>query len=446
VRPPNLQKSGQWKKQGVIRCPLNIALLASFIREKGNYSCSIVDFEIIPEEDPGRMAAIILAEKPRYVCFTTLTPRFPIVARIAGELKTLDPSVIAIVGGPHVTGSPHTSLTRGISYGVIGEGEDALLELLNRLESGSDPLTINNLVYQRPDTTLSVNPARPFIKDLDGLPLPAYDLMTLNEYTDPAYFEGSHCALFSSRGCAYDCKFCASCVTWHRKVRFRSSGNVIDEIKYIVNTLGVKNLMFWDDNFTSHKKRAIDICTGLIAENLGVKYTVQVRADNVDEELLGLLKRSGCQFAAIGVESGNEQMLVAMGKRETKDQIRNAIRMMRNVGLPSIASYIFGFPGDTHATIRETIDFAFELDADQSKFMILCPYPGTAYFELAKQRKLVDEFSFEQMESLNYYDSVAVNLSEVSNEDLIRYQDEAYARYDAMHGQKPDQDSPDLND
>ena len=304
-----------------------------------------------------------------------------------------------------------------------------------RLKNKSDPLTINNLVYRRPDATLSVNPARPFIKDLDSLPLPAYDLMTLHEYTDPAYFEGSHLALFSSRGCAYDCKFCASCVTWRRKVRFRSANNVIGEIKYIANTLGVKNLMFWDDNFTSHKKRAIDICTGLIAENLNVKYTVQVRADNVDEELLGLLKRSGCQFAAIGVESGNEQMLVSMGKRETKEQIRNAVRMMHNVGLPSIASYIFGFPGDTHETIRETIDFAFELDADQSKFMILCPYPGTAYFELAKLRNLIDESSFEQMESLNYYDSVAVNLSEVSNADLIRYQDEAYARYDALHGQ-----------
>ncbi len=431
VRPPNLQKTGLWKKQGVIRCPLNLALLASFIREKGGYDCSIVDFEIAEASSPGEMAEMVLANSPKYVCITTLTPRYPTVVRMAEQIKRLAPETAVIVGGPHVTGVPQNALYDPISYGIIGEGEEALLELLNALETGVDVSGIKNLIY-RHDETVVVNGIRPFIKNLDELPLPAWDLMNFEEYIDPAYFKGSHLAIFSERGCPYDCSFCASRVTWKGKLRSRSVDNVMDEIRHIVKGLGIRNLMFWDDTFAANKKRAIDICNRIIKERLEINYTVQIRADSVTEDLAVALRDSGCAFAAIGVESGNEVMLGKIGKRETKSQFKRAVAIMKEVGLPIIASYIIGLPGDTHETIRETINFAFELDADQSKFMILAPFPGTKVYDLAVSRGLVDPGSFEQMEALNYYDSVAINLSNVSDEDLIGYQDEAYERFDNL--------------
>jgi anaerobic magnesium-protoporphyrin IX monomethyl ester cyclase len=431
VRPPNLQKSGQWKKQGVVRCPLNIALLASFIRARGRFECLLLDFEVIPAVSVQEMADLILKESPRYVCLTTLTPRFPVTVRVAQEIKKRDPKVIIIVGGAHVTGAPASSLFEGIDYGIIGEGEEALLELLNTLERGSKPDAVKNLVY-RSNGQPTVNECRPYIRDLDALPLPAWDLMRLPEYTDPAYFEGSHLAIYASRGCPYDCSFCASAVTWKRQLRLRSVDSVIGEIRHIVNVLGVNNLMFWDDDFAANEKWALEICRRMVDENLRVGTTVQLRADSISEALIKALKMSGCRFAAIGVESGNEEMLVKIGKKENKDQLRKAIRMMKDLGLPSIASYIIGLPGDTHATIRETMDFAFELDADQSKFMILAAFPGTRVYELACAKGLVDPLSFDQMEATNYYDSVSVNLSSVSNEDLLRYQDEAYERFDKI--------------
>jgi len=435
VQPPNLQKLGQWKKQGVIRCPLNIALLASFIRENGGYSCSIVDFEVIPATLPSQMAQIILEESPQYVCFTSLTPRFPIIVKIAQAIKELDSRVVVIVGGPHITGAPTISLYPGISYGIIGEGEEALLELLDALEKGRDPAAIKNLVY-RDKGNVKVNEARTYINNLDSLPFPAWDLMKIGEYVDPTYFEGSHLAIFSSRGCPFNCSFCASDVTWKREIRLRSAENVLAEIRHIVNVLGVRNLMFWDDSFAMNKTRAIDICSRIIAEKIKVNYTVQLRADSVSEELVEALKKSGCCFAAIGVESGNEEILRNIRKRESKSQLRRAINIMKEAKLSSIASYIIGLPGDTHETIRETIEFAFELDADQSKFMILAPYPGTEVYDIACKRGLVDPFSFRQMEENNYYDSVGINLSNVSDEDLIKYQDEAYARFDALQEKK----------
>ena len=431
VQPPNLQKSGQWKKQGVIRCPLNISMLASFIREKGRYDCSIVDFEVTPASSPEQMARLILGLSPKYVCFTSLTPRFPTIVKISQEIKKIDAGIVTIVGGPHITGTPTTALYEGISYGVVGEGEEAMLDLLNSLEDGKDPSRVQNIVY-RDGKTIKVNKPRPFIKDLDRLPFPAWDLMRIDEYKDPTYFEGSHLAIFSSRGCPFDCIFCASCVTWDRKIRFRSTENVLREIRHIVNVLKVNNIMFWDDSFALDKKRALEICDGIIREKIRINYTVQLRADSVSGELVGALKRSGCSFAAIGVESGNENILKAIGKNETKEQFKKAIQMMKDARLRTIASYIIGLPGDTHETIKETIDFAFELDADQSKFMILAPYPGTAVYRLACERGLVDPASFRQMEQTNYYDSVGINLSRVSDEDLIRYQDEAYARFDNL--------------
>jgi len=432
VRPPNLQKSGQWKKQGVIRCPLNIALLASFIREKGNYDCVLADFETTEAGSITDMARTVLEQSPRYVCITTLTPRFPTVVRMAREINRLNPSVTIIVGGPHVTGAPQTALYDGISYGIAGEGEEALLELLDTLESRRDPSRVANLIYRHRDG-IRINGTRPFVRNLDELPFPAWDLMNLDDYVDPAYFKGRHLAIFSGRGCPYDCSFCASRVTWKRKLRLRSAENVMQEIRHIVNVLDVRNLMFWDDTFAADKRRALRICNSIIEEGLDINYTVQIRADAFSDELIEALRDSGCAFAAIGVESGNEQMLERIGKRETKDQFRNVVASMKQADLPVIASYIIGLPGDTHETIRETLEFALELDADQSKFMILAPYPGTRVYDIGVEQGLVDPTSFEQMENLNYYDSVAINLSEVSDDDLISYQDQAYEQYDAIH-------------
>ena len=122
VRPPNLQKSGLWKKQGVIRAPINLGLMASFLRERAGYDCSLVDFEITEASSIRDMADVVLRESPRYVCTTTLTPRYPTAVRMAQEIKRLKPDVTTIVGGPHVTGNPRAALFDGISYGIFGEG------------------------------------------------------------------------------------------------------------------------------------------------------------------------------------------------------------------------------------------------------------------------------------------------------------------------------------
>lgn len=429
VRAPNLHKSESWKKQGVLRTPTNLAMLSSYIREHGNYEPEILDFERYDIKTIGEVVERISSHGARYVGFSTLTPRYPTILRICDALKKTDNGITTIVGGAHINGRPQDCKYDSIDYGITGEGEDAFLELLNCLASGRDVSRVENAVL-KVNGQLKVNPRRAFIKNLDSLPFPAWDLLDLKEYTDPMSFDGPHVGVFTTRGCPHDCIFCASKVTWDKKMRYRSIDNVMSEFDELVHKWGIKNITFYDDQFAARPKRAIEFCNRIIDSGLGIKYNVQIRADSITPELAHALKASGCLSAALGVETGNEEMLRYIRKDETKEQIREAVRILKKEGLPCLTSYIIGLPGDTHETIKQTLDFARELDTEQMKFMLLTPVPGTEVHELAVRKKLLNPDDLSQMERTTYYDTTAVNLSDISVKDLLHYQDVAYAELD----------------
>lgn len=429
VQPPNLQKSGEWKKQQVYRTPTNIALLASYVRERG-HEVNIIDFDI-RGGNANDMAEQIMKSEPQIIGFTCLTPRFPIVIKIAQHCKTTNKDVVVVVGGPHVTGLPqHALKDPAIDYGIIGEGEEVLLEVLDLREKGKDISSVPGLIL-RHDKGVRINPVRPFIKNLDVLPLPAWDLLeNLSAYVEPNFFYGPHFGLLSGRGCAWYCNFCASEVTWKRKVRFHSSDYVINLIENAVNRFGIREFQFYDDTFTINHKRTLAICKMILERKLDIRFYVQARADCIDFEIVDALKKAGCFCVAIGVESGDEKILSMIGKGEIKEQFRMAAKVLKKAKMPFLASYIIGHPSDTHESIRATLDFASELDADESKFMIATPYPGTPLFKMVVERKIIKEDEAENLESYTWYQRVAANLSLVSDEDLLNYQQEAYDKYE----------------
>ena len=174
IQPPNLQRTHKWKSQKVCRTPTNLALLASYIRQDG-HEPKIVDLDI----EGGTLeeiARLILANEPQVIGITCLTPRFPITMDIIAECKRINPEIITVVGGPHVTGLPEYIFEDSVvDYGMVGEGEQAFLELINNLAAGKAIEQIANLIYRRNGTT-NINPIRPFIADLDQLPFPPWDL------------------------------------------------------------------------------------------------------------------------------------------------------------------------------------------------------------------------------------------------------------------------------
>jgi anaerobic magnesium-protoporphyrin IX monomethyl ester cyclase len=428
IQPPNMQRTGKWKSQKVCRTPTNLALLASFIRQSGHVP-RIVDLDI----EGGTLeeiARLILANDPQVIGLTCLTPRFPITMDIAAECKRLNPGVIVVIGGPHVTGLPEYVLEGTVvDYGVIGEGEQVFLELIDNLAAGRPVESVANLIYRQKDT-VKINPVRPFIADLDRLPFPTWDLLKLDNYVDPAFFKGPHLGLMSARGCPFDCYFCASCVVWGRRVRYRSPANMMAEIEEAIHTYGIREFMFYDDTFTLNRNRVTEFCDAVINRRLDIRFYAQVRVDTIDVEIAQKLKAAGCFAVAIGVESGNEQLLKAMGKNLTKEQIREGCKVLKQAKMPFLASYIIGHPGDTHETIRETLDFANELDADQSKFLIATPYPGTRFFQMSVERGILPKEGAKNLGDHTYFQHVAANLSQVSDEDLLAYQQQAFDDYD----------------
>lgn len=432
VQPPNLQRSGDWKKMKVSRPPINIALLAACIRQLGCESF-IYDFDWF-EGTVDDMSKLILSKSPDVVGFTCLTPRMQITLFIAARIKELNPKVKIIIGGAHVNAVKERALySRDIDYAIYGEAEKALIEFLKAIETNGDFENIQNLIYRK-DGKVIMNFTRPFIQNLDELPFPAWDLLNLEEYKDAATFDGIHMGVMTSRGCPWNCIFCSSGVVWGRKVRFRSVESVIEELGQIVHNLRITNIMFYDDTFTVNKPRFLKICNEIVKRKLNLKYYCQLRVDTIDEEIADALAQSGCIAAALGVESGDEEILKILKKGIKKSQVYKTVAALKSAGVPILASYIIGSPGETHESIQKTFEFAKELDTDQTKFMICTPFPGTELFGMAVEKGLLsDNLSPAQCAEATYYQHVAANLSKVSDEDILHYQRLAYN----MFKQKP---------
>ncbi len=428
VQPPNLQRSGDWKKMKVSRPPINLALLASYLRQFG-HEPFIYDLDWF-EGSVDEMGRLILSQNPEIVGFTCLTPRIEVTLLIAAKIKELNPKLKIVIGGAHVNAVKEKALyTKDIDYAIYGEAEEALIELLKAVEVNDGFEKVQNLIYRKNGKVI-MNPIRPFIQNLDELPFPAWDLLNLPDYKDPAIFNGIHMGVMTTRGCAWNCIFCSSGVIWGRRVRFRSAENVADELQYIVEKLKVTSVMFYDDTFTLDKKRFLKICEEIVKRKLNLRYYCQLRVDTIDDEVANGLAASGCITAALGIESGDEEILKTLKKGIKKSQAYKAVTALKSAGVPILASYIIGSPGDTHESIRKTFEFAKELDTDQAKFMICTPFPGTELFRMAVEKGLLSgNPTPAECSGITYYQHVAANLSKVSDEELLSYQRDAYGSF-----------------
>ncbi|MDH4209202.1 MAG: radical SAM protein, partial [Anaerolineae bacterium] len=264
---------------------------------------------------------------------------------------------------------------------IRGEAEATVRELALRLAAGEDLSQVLGLTYRRGGEVL-VNPPRPLIEDLDSLPFPARHIVRQEGYRAAIYSGVRPTAMVSSRGCPYHCVYCLWPDTLYgHKFRARSAANVVDEIEQAVRDYGVDEIYFDDDCLTLSKKRVLEICRLILERGLEVKWIVQARVDTVDREVLAAMKEAGCHYILFGVESGSPRMLEIMKKRITLDQVRQAFKDCREVGIKTQAFFLFGVPGENRETIEETIQFAKEIDADSTQFAIAIPHPGTQLYE-----------------------------------------------------------------
>jgi radical SAM superfamily enzyme YgiQ (UPF0313 family) len=312
-----------------------------------------------------------------------------------------------IAFGTHITPIPRETMHSypSLDYGLVGEPDLTIRDLLDNLENrvdlrsdlikalfakhdphyepardpqgNLDMTKIKGLAWRRGEEIV-LNMPRPFVQDLDDLPIPMHELLPLQKYRMPL-IKGPFTFIVTSRGCPAGCIFCIKHVSYQYSVRLRSPKLIMEEL-WRLKSLGIHNINMYADLFTVNRDQVMDLCQRMIDENIQIKWTCNSRVDFVDEEMLQMMHKAGCWFISWGIESGNELVLKRAKKGTTQEMIRTAIQWSKNAGINNWGYFIIGLPGETEESIRETIAFAKSLPLDIALFHIAAPYPGTPFF------------------------------------------------------------------
>jgi radical SAM superfamily enzyme YgiQ (UPF0313 family) len=329
--------------------------------------------------------------QPDVIGATSVTLNFPVAIKILQHAKTLVPEATVIMGGPHVTFTAEETLRALPEVDIIvrGEGEETLQELVSALAEGANLERVKGLTFRRNGTILRTED-RPFIQNLDLLPLPDRTLFPLSRYLAmrvPA-------SVLSSRGCPMNCSFCVGHRMTGHQGRFRNPLRVVDEIE-AAHGLGFEEICVDDDLFTRNRQHVSAICDEICRRGLKFKMYIFARVDTVDPPLLRKLREAGCAMICFGLESGNQKILDRANKRTTVEKARQAVALAKEAGISSFGSFVLGLPGETRETMEETLSFAQSLDIPHG-FHLLSPFPGTRIRERAAEygiKILTDDWS-----------------------------------------------------
>mgnify|MGYP005837752743 FL=1 len=307
---------------------------------------------------------------------STTTSTAPEAYRIAQRAK--EAGVPTVIGGSHASFLPDEALQYA-DFCVRGEGEFTLMELVDAIDSGSGFGRINGLSYRVGDEVCH-NPPREMVCDLDSLPSPDLNLIRDRDKIKLT-------PISTSRGCPFDCSFCSVTKMFGRKYREHSIERVMTELEQL-NPIKV---FFYDDNFTANRERTKRLLDTMLSKDTVPKWTAQTRVDVVrDRELLRLMKRSNCYILYIGLESINPLTLKEFDKRQSVEEIVEAIRLLHEHGIMVHGMFVFGGDNDDAAVLKQTVQFALKHAIDTVQFMILTPLPGTQYFtEMERHNRLL---------------------------------------------------------
>jgi anaerobic magnesium-protoporphyrin IX monomethyl ester cyclase len=330
--------------------------------------------------------------RPRVLGISLFTFNRGAAAKIAEMARAVDPEVFIIAGGPHATHLAEHVLNRFSSLDAVavGEGEETMLELSRALSRGRDPAGVSGLVLRGAGGFHRTPPRAP-LRDLDRLPHPAvhYESVGVDRFAQLEF-------LITSRGCPARCTFCSTPEFWGTRLRYRSPEHVLDELRFLQDHFGHVTVSFRDDTFTVDKRRTIDLCRRILASGLHLLWDCQSRVNAVDEERLLWMRRAGCQHIQYGVESGSEAVLEKLNKGIRLDQVVNACKLTRRVGMELSLYLITGVQGETRRDVRATLDLIRRLRPHDGIVSPLVVYPGTALYEEAKRLKGYDDSIWER--------------------------------------------------
>jgi anaerobic magnesium-protoporphyrin IX monomethyl ester cyclase len=443
---------GRRSRENMIWPQVSLAQMAALLHP--TYSVRVVD-AIAERMRWPEFEAIIRSEHPKYYVTQLTAPTLQNDMYGAFVAKAQGARTLAF--GTHITPMPCETLRPypALDFGLRGEPDLTLRDVVDHLEGRQfsrppeiatlfrkhDPLYrptelqpddrgaldlsgIKGLVWRRGEEPV-VNADRPFIADLDDLPIPMHELLPLDKYRIPL-IKGPYAFVVTSRGCPAGCTFCIKHVSYGPTIRLRSADKLVEEIRKLVG-LGVTNIHMYADLFTVNRDQVVALCRGLIASGLKVRWTCNSRIDFVDKEMLALMAASGCYYISWGIESGNKDILARIHKGIDLDRARESLTWARQAGIQNWGYFIIGLPGETVASIKETIAFAKSLPLDIALFHIAAPHPGTPFFfEVARNNWFRRGTRWEEVDM---DESTVLDYPDLSAEQLEYWQKRAFREW-----------------
>jgi radical SAM superfamily enzyme YgiQ (UPF0313 family) len=389
--------------QSSFQPPLGLAMIAAMLKQAG-HEVHVID-ATVERLNIYRLQKRVEAIKPDIIGITASTAYAKKATLTARWLKLKNPNAKIIFGGPWPTVDYEYLLNRGAADAVvIGEGEYTIVDLAKAMEEGLPLADVEGVAFKENGTVMKTE-RRAYIENLDDLPFPAWELFPPSRKYFAHTLGRRFYPLSTSRGCPMGCIYCSKMVHG-TKIRTRSVESIINEIKYLKKEFNVDNLIIVDDNFNYNIERAENICDAIAGLDFKVKMTFNngVRADKLTPRLAWKMKRAGAGEVALGIESGNQEVVNKIGKSLDLKAVEHAARILKKLNIFAVGFFMVGLPFDSVKTIMDTKRFALKLDLDIANFFRVLPFPGTKLYEMVQEQ---GSFLIDVREQLNFYSYMA---------------------------------------
>jgi len=359
--------------------PLGLAYLAGELVSSG-IPCEIID-AVALSLNSQETSSLIFSKNPSVVGVTVTSFTLQAARALIQELKKIAPALPVVVGGPHVTYWPEAVSDLGADYGILGDAEVSFRELVESLSGQGPALSGIRGLWAKNDSFGVINNGLAVIQDFDSLSFPARKLLPEKKYLFIMNHLGKFATMITARGCLFDCVYCG--IPHKKQLYLRSVKNILRELDELAAD-GYKYINFIDDCFTLNRDRTVDLCGQILKNKIQISWGCSTRADYVDDELLGIMKKAGCYDIRFGVESGVERIRqFSIGKHVSDEVFKQSFQAAKRAGLITAGFFIFGHPQETLQDMHQTVSFAKKLNPHYAVFMLATPIPGSRLFGLS---------------------------------------------------------------
>lgn len=385
------------------------------IQDYQNYTVNFI--QETPSEEIKRIASEILSNITCDISLVGISVPFTsssiIAHQVIDEIKIINETAPIVIGGMYPSSFPQMALKSEADYIVVGEGEQAMVELVEYLENGCRNI-LPHYILRKGDIQINNKPC--IISDLDNLPFPVIDDENLKDYTKNTQrniLDARSTCIITSRGCPYNCDFCnvhsLSGYNW----RARTPSNVLEEINLLISKWSIANLEFEDDNFSLDKERCLSILEGLFKLRPNITWTAPngLRIDSLDEELIRLFKKTNCRYVFLALEHGDDHVLnKIINKKSDLGYIEKVIRLFKKYDIKSYINVIYAYPGESNSRFKNSLNYYRGLKkinpSIEFSFMLPEPYPGTELWERTVKNGWVNYGIFKNINTMfDFYHS-----------------------------------------